>query len=105
MPCQQRAQCLRHPETTPVRQVVFVKGKIKPGKTSYTERMKQRIDSDEGKEQYGRRLAIVEPVFGNITHNKKLKRFSLRSLVKVDIQWKLYCIVHNLLKIHRYGVS
>jgi hypothetical protein len=31
------------------------------------------------------------------------KRFSLRSKTKVDAQWKLFCIVHNLLKIHRYG--
>jgi hypothetical protein len=21
----------------------------------------------------------------------------------VTIQWRLYCIVHNLLKVHRYG--
>lgn len=105
VPCQQRAQCLRHPDRTEVRQVVFAKGGAPAATPSYIEQMKQRIDSSEGKEQYGRRLAIVEPVFGNITHNKKLKRFSLRGAVKVIIQWKLYCIVHNLLKIHRYGAT
>ena len=32
-----------------------------------------------------------------------LSRLSLRTKRKVDIQWKLYCLVHNLLNIHRYG--
>jgi hypothetical protein len=61
--------------------------------------------SGNSRQQYARRLAIVEPVFGNITHNKGLRRFSLRGWVKVNIQWKLYCIVHNPLKIQRYGVG
>jgi Transposase DDE domain len=42
-------------------------------------------------------------VFANITHALGLKRFTLRGKRKVDGQWKLYCIVHNLLKIHRYA--
>lgn len=29
-------------------------------------------------------------------------RFTLRGRRKVDAQWKLYCMVHNMLKIHRY---
>jgi len=32
-----------------------------------------------------------------------LDRFSLRGKQKVNIQWILYCMVHNLLKVHRYG--
>lgn len=105
MPCEQRAQCLRHPQRTPVRAVVFRREWGEPVAPSCTERMKQKIDSRHGREQYGRRLAIVEPVFGNITHNKGLRRFSLRGWLKVNVQWKLYCIVHNLLKIHRYGIG
>jgi len=47
------------------------------------ERMKKKIDSEEGKRQYSKRLGIVEPSgpafrFGNITSNIGLKRFSLR---------------------------
>jgi hypothetical protein len=52
---------------------------------------------------YSRRIGVVEPVFANICSTLGLNRFSLRSKRKVDIQWKLYCLVHNLLKIHRYG--
>ncbi len=49
-------------------------------------------------------VATVEPVFGHL-RNIGLDRFILRGRKKVDTQWKLYCIVHNMLKIHRYGVE
>ncbi|MFQ5780564.1 MAG: transposase, partial [Nitrospiria bacterium] len=34
-----------------------------------------------------------------------LNRFSLRGKVKVNIQWLLFCITHNLGKIQRYGLQ
>lgn len=40
--------------------------------------MKQRIDSPEGRQRYSQRIGTVEPVFGNIRHNKRLNRFTLR---------------------------
>ena len=42
-------------------------------------------------------------VFGNIGTNKGLKRFSLRGKTKVQGQWQLFCMVHNLEKVSRYG--
>jgi transposase len=104
-PCTQRDRCLRHPDRTPTRQVVFFKDRTQSVKQSYTAKMKQKIDTPEGRQQYSRRLGIVEPVFGHLTSSIGLKRFSLRGWVKVNIQWKLFCIVHNLTKIHRYGMS
>lgn len=101
-PCTHRRQCLRTPEKTPTRQVVFFRGKV-DGEDSPTERMKRAIDSAEGKALYGKRLGTVEPVFANIRHNKKLNRFTLRGQRKVDGQWKLYCLVHNIEKLARYG--
>jgi Transposase DDE domain len=44
------------------------------------------------------RIATVEPVFANIRHHKKMDRFTLRTKVKVGIQWLLYCVVHNIEK-------
>lgn len=105
VPCTQRSQCLRHPERTSTRSVVFFKDRSHSPRQTYTAKMKVKIDSQEGRWQYSSRLAVAEPVFGNITHNRRLKRFSLRGWAKVDIQWKLYYIVHNLLKIHRYGCA
>ena len=56
-----------------------------------------------GREQYSKRMWTVEPVFGNITSNKRLDRFSLRGKAKVTGQWLLYCLVHNIEKLWRYG--
>ncbi len=65
-------------------------------------RMRHKIDQPESRRIYGRRLAIVEPVFANLRSNKRLDRFTYRGQVKVNIQWLLYCLVHNLEKLaHR----
>ncbi len=103
LPCEQRDKCLRTPEKTPVRQVAFFRGKADTTAESHTDRMKRAIDSEEGKARYGRRFATVEPVFGNLRHNKRLDRFTLRGRRKVDTQWKLYCLVHNIEKLAHHG--
>ena len=65
--------------------------------------MKLKIDSLLGRQIYARRLAIVEPVFANIRVHKRLDHFTLRKKRKVDIQWKLFALVHNIGKILQYG--
>jgi transposase len=100
--CALRAKCLRHPEKTKTRQVAFFhKNQASP--LPHTQAMKERIDSEAGKQRYGRRFATVEPVFGNLRHNKQLNRFTLRGQKKVDTQWKLYAMVHNIEKLAHYG--
>lgn len=100
--CDLRARCLRHPERTSVRHVTFFNGRTR-GAERFTEKMKRKIDSPQGRLIYQRRLAIVEPPFANIRHTKRLDRFSLRGTLKVNGQWLLYCLVHNIEKIQRYG--
>lgn len=102
-PCALRAQCLRHPQRTPTRQVVFFTGRSANRPETFTARMKRKIDSEQGRYQYSRRLGTVEPVFADICHAKGLKRFSLRGRTKVNGQWLLFCLVHNIGKIQRYG--
>lgn len=55
--------------------------------------------SEEGKMHRKRRPADVEPVFGMIKHNRGFKRFMLRGLVKVEVEFGLLSIAHNLKKI------
>ena len=57
------------------------------------------IASAAGKHMIAARFATVEPVFGNLRHNKRLTRFTLRGRAKVDGQWKRYCIMHNIEKL------
>ena len=104
VPCEQRNRCLRNPDKTTARQVSFFQGKANATTESYTDKMKRRLDSAEGRIAYGRRFATVEPVFGNLRHNKQLNRFTLRGQKKVDAQWKLYCLVHNIEKLAHYGM-
>lgn len=103
VPCTQRDKCLLKPDKTKVRQVAFLK--IKADQENYTDQMKQRIDSPEGRARYGRRFATVEPVFGNLRYNKGLDRFTLRGKTKVDAQWKLFCLVQNIEKLAHHGYA
>jgi hypothetical protein len=64
-----------------------------------SEKMRAKIDTPEAREIYGQRLAIVEPVFGNLRSQKRLDRFTLRGKLKVNILWTLYCLVHNIEKL------
>ena len=97
--CALRKQCLRKPDATPARQVAVL---TRTEVATHSEAMRTRIDSDAGREQYGRRLGTVEPVFGNLRHNKRLNRFTLRGRSKVDGQWKLFALVHNIEKWANY---
>ncbi len=104
VPCDLREQCLRHPERTPTRQVAFF-AKNQASPLEFTNRMKAAIDSELGRKLYGRRIATVEPVFANLRHNKRLDRFTLRSRPKVNTQWHLYCLVHNIEKLAHHGYA
>jgi len=99
--CHLRSKCLRSPKGT-TRQVRIFHGR-RPG--SITDEMKQKIDTPEGRRTYSKRLGIVEPVFGNIRTCKRMDRFTLRGKTKVNIQWMLYCLAHNIEKIINYGKS
>jgi len=104
VPCTLREQCLRYPERAPTRQVAFFE-KDARSPHQFTERMKVAIDSTRGRALYGERMATVEPVFGNLRHNKRLDRFTLRTRSKVNVQWNLYCLVHNIEKLAHHGYS
>jgi len=101
--CPLRARCLKNPAKAAGRLVTFFRGKAPDAPESATARMKRKIDSPEGRRRYGRRFAAVEPVFGNVRHNKRLNRFTLRGRRKVNTQWTLYGLVHNIEKLMNYG--
>jgi len=101
--CAFRSKCLRHPDKTETRQVYFGQGREESLPESFTEKMKRKIDSIKGRLIYNRRLGTAEPPFAHIKSILGLDRFTLRSKRKVNTQWLLYCIVHNLTKVHRYA--
>lgn len=103
--CELRSKCMRNPAAADEingrgRQVSFILNKTG---SPYTDWMKKRVDSQKGKQIYSHRMSVVEPVFGNITSNKGLKRFTLRGKTKVNAQWKLFCLIQNIEKLANYG--
>jgi transposase len=68
-----------------------------------TKPMIEKVESEKGRKIYPRRIAIVEPVFANVRTHKRMDRFTLRGKNKVNIQWLLYCMIHNIGKIMTYG--
>jgi len=104
-PCTHRARCLRHPERTATRQVMFFDGPAPGRPESFTRQMQLRLDTPEGRAQYARRFGTVEPVFANLRANKRLDRFTLRGRTKVQGQWQLYCLVHNIEKLAHAGYA
>lgn len=108
--CPIKQQCMHNPASADHgkgsgRQVSFVvkRAEGRKSRTPYTDWMKTRVDSLHGKAIYSHRMSVVEPVFGNLTSNKRLRRFSLRGRKKVQGQWQLYCLVHNIEKLANYG--
>ena len=97
--CPLRTQCLRQPQKRYARQIAILRPS---GATNHLAIMREKIDSEEGRKQYSRRIGTVEPVFANIRHNKRMDRFTLRGRNKVDGQWKLFALVHNIEKLGKF---
>lgn len=102
--CPIKTRCMRNPEAADTREGSGrqVSKTFTNGRTA-TDWMKRRVDSELGKTIYSHRMSVIEPVFGNIGTNKGLNRFSLRGKKKVQGQWQLYCLVHNIEKLMNYG--
>ena len=97
--CPLRLNCLSKPHM--LRKYLVISPESQP--PTLVDEMKAKIDSPQGRLIYARRLAIVEPVFANICVQKHMNRFTLRTKAKVDVQWRLFALVHNIGKIHKYG--
>jgi len=97
--CPLRTRCLS--KSTASRRYLSIQVKTQP--PNLIDEMKAKIDSEEGKKIYARRLGIVEPVFANICVQKHMNRFTVRTKRKVDVQWRLFVLVHNIGKIHVFG--
>ena len=58
----------------------------------------QRLTSPEGKQLRSDRMVEAEAVFGLLKNNLKFRRFHLRGKEKVNAEWGLISIAHNMIK-------
>ena len=65
-----------------------------------SQRMKYRLRTAVGRAQYKLRQQTVEPVFGIIKSVLGFRRFLLRGLEKVALEWQLVCLAYNLKRLH-----
>ena len=98
--CLMQHQCLK--KGAKMRQLFIIDV---PKPKTHSERMMEKIDTSHGRDVYSRRMGIVEPVFANIKVHKGLNRFTLRTKKKVNVQWLLFCMVHNMGKIAKCILS
>ncbi len=66
-----------------------------PKLVRYKQRVRELLTSDEGIEKRKQRWQ-VEAVFGNIKQNKGFRRFFLRGIEKVNVEFGLIALAHNL---------
>jgi hypothetical protein len=80
-------------------------GKIIPLPLTPVSTMEYNLLTPEGRKQYKKRSATIEPVFGHIKEILDFDRFMRRGLDACDCEWKMICTSHNLLKLWRYGID
>ena len=101
--CELRTQCLRNLDS-PARTVHKLnRRELSPERMTFSRKMMEKMESAAGRYLYGLRMGIVEPVFANLRCMLGLDRFTLRGARKVNTQWQLFTLVHNLGKIHRFA--
>jgi len=65
----------------------------------YKSLIREKLNSERGKQYRSQRPVDVETVFGNIKNNHGFRRFMLRGLGKVEIEAGLLALAHNLAKL------
>jgi Transposase DDE domain len=48
---------------------------------------------------------MIEPVFADEKHNRKIDRFQRRGRAAVQSEWRLINATNNLLKLHRHRLA
>jgi transposase len=80
-----------------------------PGKTKVNQdhyvQMREELASDDGGALYKKRKSMIEPIFGQIKHNRRIDRFTRRGLAACRAEWKLVMATHNLLKLHAHQTA
>jgi hypothetical protein len=66
------------------------------------QQMRAALNTEEGKQAYKRRAAIVEPVFAQIRHNRGITRLLRRGRRAVQAEVDLIATTHNLLKLFHH---
>lgn len=76
-----------------------------PTSLPFTQKMREKMLTEEGKKRKIIRCKTVEPVFGHMKYCRGFSTFLSRGLKNVATEWALLAIAHNLRKLCKYGGS
>ena len=91
--CPHREKCIKSDDNFANRRI-----NINRRLNELKEMARELLTSETGLEMRSQRPVEVENAFGNIKGNFGVRRFLLRGLEKVKIEWGLYSIAHNMRK-------
>ena len=81
-------------------------GPVAPGPgASVMEVMRYRLKTPAGRAKYRLRQQTAEPVFGMIKSAMGFRRFLLRGLAKVRLEWTRVSTAYNLKRLHRMATA
>src|ERR1700730_2282744 len=75
-----------------------------PTTATRIDRMTRKLHRKPGAAVYAARKAIVEPVICHIKQARGFWQFLLRGFAKVQGEWALVCVTHNIVKWYRLSV-
>jgi hypothetical protein len=79
---------------------------IRPGwEHGFFDVMRQKLLTDHGRQLYAKRKITVEPVYGQIKHNRHIDRFMRRGRAAAQSEWRLIAATHNILKLHNHWTA
>jgi hypothetical protein len=67
--------------------------------------MRRVLSTPAGAALYGKRTAMIEPVFADTKFNRKIDRFQRRGRAACRSEWRLITATHNLLKLWRHTTA
>ena len=67
--------------------------------------MRETLATDFAGGLYRRRKAMVEPVFAQTKHNRRINQFQRRGRSAARSEWRLITATHNLLKLHKHQIA
>lgn len=97
-----RVYCALQPPNRPRGRIgMWRKSQRRSAPQRLRQRMSARLQSEEGQRLYALRKSSVEPVFGMIKSVLGFRRFGLRGLDKVNIEWQLLGTAFNCRRLAR----
>lgn len=92
--CPYKERCVKREDEEANRRI-YINQKL----NEFKRQAREHLNSETGQEMRSKRSVEVESVFGDIKGNFGVRRFLLRGVQKVSIEWGLYCLGHNMRKL------